>query len=121
MRNQTPTPVSPTDLEPNFGDASMAKKALARLNPPCRVHVHSRRYRLTDADGVSAKAAIDGLVLSGLFADDKAEYITEVSYSQEKIPKTEIEETIITIIEASTNVLARCKCSGEGQCMGSGK
>ena len=77
----------------------MAAKKITRLNPPFSLHFHSRRYRLADADGLSAKAVIDGLVIAGLFQDDKAEIIKNVTYSQEKIPKSEKEETIITITE----------------------
>jgi Holliday junction resolvase RusA-like endonuclease len=63
---------------------------------PTRIHIHSVRKRLTDADGVSAKAVIDGLVNAGLFVDDSHQYIKEVSYSQEQGKK---EETTVEIWE----------------------
>lgn len=63
---------------------------------PVRIHVHSKRKRLTDADGASAKAVIDGMVNAGLFIDDSHKYITEVSYSQEQDKK---EETVVEIWE----------------------
>ena len=91
------TPVPARNVEPTAGNEPLAKKKAQGLGPPCRIHVHSRRYRLTDADGVSAKAAIDGLVHAGLLQDDSAKYVAEVSYSQEKISKKEEEETIIEI------------------------
>jgi hypothetical protein len=91
------TTISITDLESASCYESVAKKKFKRLDTPCSLHIHSKRYRLTDADGVSAKAAIDGIVHSGLLPDDSAKYVKKVSYSQEKIPKKEIEETIITI------------------------
>ena len=75
----------------------MAKKKVARLDTCCRLHVHSRRYRLADADGLSAKAVIDGIVQAGLLKDDSTKYVKSVTYSQEKITKKETEETIITI------------------------
>ena len=56
--------------------------------------MHSIRKRLTDADGVSAKAAIDGLVLAGILPDDSPKYVKEVTYSQEK---GDPEKTIIEI------------------------
>lgn len=65
------------------------------LTSQCRIHVHSRRKRLVDADGVSAKAVIDGFVAAGLLEDDSHQYVEEVSYSQEKIDKDEAEETIL--------------------------
>jgi hypothetical protein len=63
------------------------------------IHVHSKRKRLVDADGVSAKAAIDGLVIAGVLEDDSNKYVKEVSYSQEKIQKGEEEEAIIEVYE----------------------
>ncbi len=59
--------------------------------------MHSRRKRLVDVDGVSAKSVIDGITASGLLVDDTTKYIKEVSYSQEKCKKGEAEETIISI------------------------
>lgn len=59
------------------------------------IHIHSRRNRLCDADGISAKAVIDGLVLAGILADDSPKEVAEVSYSQEQVEGDE--ETIITI------------------------
>lgn len=48
------------------------------------IHIHSVRKREVDSDGVSAKAAIDGLVEAGLLQDDSPKWVKEVSYSQEK-------------------------------------
>ena len=67
---------------------------MPRFNSPVRIHIHSVRKRLTDVDGVSAKAAIDGLVKADVFTDDSPEFVKEVSYSQEKGPE---EKTIIRI------------------------
>jgi hypothetical protein len=75
----------------------MATKKVTRLDSPCGLHIHSRRHRLADSDGISAKACIDGLVLAGLLEDDSPKYVKWVTYSQEKISKKEDEETIITI------------------------
>ena len=52
-----------------------------------KIHIHSKRKRLADADGISAKAAVDGLVFAGVLKDDSAQYVTEVTYSQEKCKK----------------------------------
>jgi len=60
----------------------------------CCIHVHSIRKRLADPDGISAKAAIDAIVEAGILADDKAEEVKEVTYSQEK---GEPEHTTITL------------------------
>ena len=86
-----------TDMEPCTCDAQVGTKEPAGLDSPCRLHIHSRRYRLADADGISGKAAIDGLVHAGVLTDDSPAYVEAVTFSQEKIKKKEIEETIITI------------------------
>ena len=79
----------------------MAKKKDQGLDKKSRIHIHSRRYRLADPDGISGKAAIDGLVDAGILQDDSPEQIESVTYSQEKIRKGETEETIIDIQEES--------------------
>jgi len=91
------TAVSTANVEQNSSNELSRASKIKALNTPCSIHLHSRRKRLTDADGVSGKATIDGLVCGGLFVDDSPKYIQEVSYSQEKIKKGEIEETLIEI------------------------
>ena len=75
----------------------MGEKKDKRLDPQCRIHIHSRRHRLADPDGISGKAAIDGLVIAGVLSDDSAKQVKEVSYSQAKVPKADQEETVITL------------------------
>lgn len=62
-----------------------------------KIHLHSKRRRLVDPDGLSAKAVIDGLVLCGIIPDDSAKCVAQVTFSQEKIGSQEIEETVIEI------------------------
>ena len=95
--NKNRVTFSVADMEQVISNELLATKEIARLDTPCRLHIHSLRYRLADSDGVSAKAAIDGLVHAGLLVDDSAKYVKEVSYSQEKIKKPDKEKTIITI------------------------
>ena len=83
-----------TDLESHIGYASLGAKKLARLNPPYHLSIHSIRKRLGDVDGISAKAAIDGLIAARVLTDDSAQYIQSVTYSQEKGAE---EKTLITI------------------------
>ena len=61
------------------------------------IHVHSRTNRLSDPDGRSVKAAIDGLVLAGILPDDSSKFISEITQSQEAVKGNE--ETIIEIRE----------------------
>ncbi len=81
-------------MEQNVSHASLGTKGIKRLTSPISIHVHSIRRRLTDVDGISAKAIIDGLVRCGILEDDSPTYVKEVTYSQEK---GKIEKTIITI------------------------
>lgn len=83
-------------MEQNISNAPLGEKEIKRFNSPVSIHVHSIRKRLTDADGISAKAAIDGLVHAGILTDDSTKFVKEVSYSQEK---GEPEETILEITE----------------------
>jgi len=89
--------VQASDLEPDSGDAPLGSEEVEGLDTQgrVRIHIHSRRKRLCDSDGVSGKAVIDGVVHAGILADDSPKYVKEVSYSQEKT--TEKEETIIEI------------------------
>ena len=77
----------------------MGKKEIKGLDSRVNIHFVSYRYRLTDPDGISGKAAIDGLVHAGILSDDSAKEINQVTYSQNKIPAHEQERTEIIIEE----------------------
>ena len=95
-RSSVPAP----NMERASRNAPVEKKKGAGLatfsGKRVRIVLLSRRNRLCDADGISAKAAIDGLVHCGVLENDSPEFVESVSYSQEK---SDIEETIITIEE----------------------
>ena len=93
--NENNTTDTITNLESNTSDASLGEKKIKGYDSPVRVVIHSYRKRLTDADGISAKAAIDGLVKAGLLTDDSPKYVEEVTYRQYKSKE---EKTIIEII-----------------------
>ena len=71
----------------------MAEKKNARFDTPVRIVVIHRRYRLADPDGLSIKAALDGIVTAGILADDSAKEIEEIRQLQIKIKKPELEST----------------------------
>ena len=96
-RNNHRTADSDAYLEQVVIRKLLAKKGYQRPDSQVCIFVHSKRHRLADPDGISAKAAIDGLVRSGILEDDSAKFIKEVSFTQEKIPSKEKETTIITI------------------------
>ena len=67
---------------------------MSRFDTPVNIRVHSIRKRIVDPDGISAKAAIDGIVHTGILIDDTAKEIDQITYTQEKGKE---EETIIVL------------------------
>ena len=94
-KNNSAVPTA--DMESTAGNEPLAKKKSKGLYQKCSIHVLHRTNRLTDPDGRSIKACIDGLTVAGILPDDSAKFITEISQSQE-ITKGK-EETVITIYE----------------------
>ena len=92
------TTLPPSDMESHPCDAPLGKEEIKGFTSPVSIHVHSIRSRSTDADGISAKAVIDGIVKTGLLVDDSPKYVKQVSYSQEKGSPE------ITIIEVSDEI-----------------
>ena len=75
-------------------DEQMAEGQGEAPDTRCSITIHSIRKRLADPDGISAKAAIDGLVHAGILRDDSCKYVSEVRFTQEQ---GKDEETIITL------------------------
>ena len=96
--NEDNTTVPFANMESYFSDASLGEKKVERLDTRVSINVHSLRYRLTDPDGISAKAVIDGMVKAGILADDTSKQVEKVTFSQEKIKKPQEEITIIEIV-----------------------
>ena len=88
------SPLSPPDVEPAPSHEQMGAPKGSQLDQRVRIHFHSKRRRLADPDGISCKAAIDGLVQGGILRDDSAKFVKEVSFSQEIAGD---EETVIDI------------------------
>lgn len=93
------TALQATHMEPTSRGKPVGEEIYKRFHPPVYIHVHSIRKRLADADGISAKALIDGLVHRGILWDDNPIFVKEVSFSQEKGKE---EKTIITITDEKT-------------------
>ena len=90
---------SVADLEPNIGDAPVAANATPTFDTQVRITFHHTRARLADIDGLSGKAAIDGLVEAGILSTDSPKQVTQVNHCQ---TKGKPEETRIVIeIEGS--------------------
>jgi hypothetical protein len=86
-----------THLEPLVGDEPMAAGKGAALAARVDITVVSYRSRLADADGISAKAAIDGIVMCGILADDSTKEIREIRYQQVKVKNAADEKTEIIL------------------------
>lgn len=93
-RNRDPATDSVADVESTVGNESLGSNAYTKIDTPVCISIHSKRHRLADPDGISAKAAIDGLRYCGILPDDTAADIAEIKYTQEKADN---EETIIKI------------------------
>lgn len=76
----------------------MAKDEVAAFDSPVDLIVVSYRSRLADADGISAKAAIDGCVHRGILPDDGTKWIKEVRYRQIKVKNKKEEKTLLIFI-----------------------
>lgn len=85
------------DMERSLSDDRMAKRKSATFDAQVSLRIDHYRLRLADPDGLSAKAAIDGLVHCGVLRDDSAEEIKEIRHFQHKVAKASLERTIITI------------------------
>ena len=94
-------PWNPSYMEQAPSDEPLGTEARARFSAPVRITIVSYRSRLADADGVSAKAAIDGLVHAGIIEDDGPRFVKEVRYRQVKV-KNKSEEKVELIIEKAT-------------------
>jgi hypothetical protein len=91
------TSVSTANLEQAVWRQSLGTKEYPRFDSQVDIHIRSLRHRLADTDGISEKAAIDGIVKIGILGDDSYKEIRKISQSQEKTSKKKDEKTIITI------------------------
>lgn len=84
------------DLEPHPGDGARGAHGHQAAYPRVRLTVRSYRARLCDPDGISVKAAIDGLVEAGVIPDDSAAVVAGLTVEQVKCPRAE-ERTVIVV------------------------
>ena len=84
-------------LESDAGDAALSANEAPTFNSRVHIRVISYRRRNHDPDGLSVKAALDGLVALGILADDSSKQVASVSFESRK---EKDERTIIEITEA---------------------
>jgi hypothetical protein len=97
------------NLEQNHTHAANAALQNGLFNCPVRIAIHSVRQKLADSDGISAKAAIDGIVEAGVLKNDTPKEVENVSYSQDQGEK---EYTVITITEMTESYKERLRALG---------
>ena len=85
------------NVERVAGCKPLEAKEDQRFDSPVGITVTSYRKRLCDADGVSFKAALDGLVHCGVLQDDSTEFVKEIRYKQVKVNSSTEEKTVIEI------------------------
>jgi Holliday junction resolvase RusA-like endonuclease len=96
-KNRNRTSSSTSNLELSTKRKSVRKNESAAFNSPVRINIYSTRKRKTDIDGISGKAALDGIVNSGLLIDDSSDQIE--SYQVHKPTICNEEKTLIIIEE----------------------
>lgn len=82
------------NVEQNTGNAPVAENAIKAFDSQVRITFHHIRNRLADIDGLSGKAAIDGIVEAGILTDDSPKQVTEIINKQ---TKGKDEKTVIII------------------------
>ena len=86
------------DVEPAAGHVPPGAHGREAAYPRVRLTVRSYRSRLADPDGVSVKAAIDGLVEAGVIPDDNAKVVVGLTIEQVRCKRAE-ERTVILVQE----------------------
>ena len=89
-------------LEPDTGNEVARANEVKTFTQTVHLDFVHYRHRLADPDGLSVKAVIDGIVEAGLLANDTAEEIESITHRQVKIPRSEEENTVLTIEEVIT-------------------
>jgi len=92
---------SASNVEPIARHESIQAGRHPTFDSQVDIRIVSHRTRLADADGISGKAAIDGLVYAGVIRDDSPKEVREVSYSQIKVKNKNEEKTVIQIRRVS--------------------
>ena len=89
---------STTNVEPDTEHVVAREDGRKAARQRYRIAIHSHRVKLCDPDGISCKAAIDGLVQGGALVDDSLEYVvcSPVVY-QHKVDHYADEKTVIVL------------------------
>lgn len=86
-------------LESHPSYATLPEDKFEEETSRARIHVRSYRRLNTDPEGVSAKAAFDGIVERGILADDSAQQIEAVTFENITGCSKDEESTVIIITQ----------------------
>jgi hypothetical protein len=92
-------PGETSDVELPASCQSLAASKGAAFVAQVDITIVHYRSRLADPDGISIKAAIDGLVMCGILKDDSAKEVREIRQRQVKVKNADEEKTEIVITE----------------------
>ena len=99
MNDKTRASCADADMEQNIGDAAPSEDGVEAQDPRVSIHVRSYRKLNHDPDGVSIKAALDGIVGRGILSDDSTKQIKEITL--ESFTGHKEERTVIEITECT--------------------
>lgn len=83
-------------MESNTVDDTIQQDEAATFNTSTHLEIIHHRKRPTDPDGCSAKAAIDGIVATGILPDDSAKWIESIKIT---VIQSVVEKTIFRFTE----------------------
>lgn len=100
-RKQIVAQIGNSNMSPNMESsprhAPLQKKEIEGYNGPVGIVINEFRHRRTDYGGSCDKYVVDAIVSAGILQDDQPEIVQWIRKEQRKIPKDQIEQTIIEI------------------------
>lgn len=104
MSDNNKAPNSFANLEQAIGDATIPEDGSTAQDTRASIHVRSYRKLDSDPDGISAKAAIDGIVARGILSDDSSKQVAQVSFETVKDADERTEIIIINCFSINSYV-----------------
>lgn len=84
-------------LESYLGDAALPKDKFEEETSRVNIHVRSYRRLNADPEGISVKAALDGIVERGILPDDSSKQVKSVTFENITGCSKDEEQTFIII------------------------
>jgi hypothetical protein len=87
-------------LERHPDDALDKAEEMPRFTAPVRITVTSYRKAVSDTEGVSVKAFLDGLVARGILENDSCKQVKKVEFETVVVGPRGEEKTVLEITDA---------------------